>query len=135
MRESRGNTCQKPSRTHPIPASPPLVVTESCAAQPGHDSRILIALMRIADALDRLVEGIEHPNKRLGEGDGTRYTRPPESSGLLDEKTMAAALNISKRTLGRHRRDGRLPGCWLRNGGRILWRVAETHEAWERGIA
>ena len=34
---------------------------------------------------------------------------------MLDEKSMAGLLNIPPRTLGRYRRHGRLPNCWIRN--------------------
>ncbi len=99
--------------------------------------RHVAATERQAQAIEQLVRVISADLKKSGLGGATEtlYTRPPESSDLVDEKTMAAALNISPRTLGRHRRAGRLPGCWIRNGGRILWKVAETREAWERGIA
>lgn len=135
MRRSRSNTPLKPSPPPRMPASPQVSAGELSTTSPGHDNHILAVLTRIADTLDRLVEGIEQQNKRLGVSEGTRYTRPPEPSGLEDEKTMAGLLHISDRTLGRHRRNGRLPGCSIRNGGRILWKVAETREAWERGIA
>lgn len=95
------------------------------------------ATERHAQAIEQLVRVLSAESKKSGLGDpaGTLYTRPPSGSELVDEKMMAAALDISDRTLGRHRRAGRLPGCWIRNGGRIFWRVAETQEAWERGIA
>ncbi len=86
-------------------------------------------------ALNRLAVVIERQAGGLGVAENSRYTTPPESLGLVDEKTMAAVLNTSHRTLGKHRRDGRLPGCSLRNGGRILWRVEETVAAWRKGIA
>lgn len=135
MRESRGNTPLKPSPTHPIPAPPSLAVRESGTTQPGHDSRILDVFTRIADALDRLSEGIEQQNNRLGDDEGTRYTSPPEPSRLVDEKTMAEILTIPRRTLAYHRDQGRLPGCWVKNGRRILWHVEATREAWKKGIA
>ena len=48
---------------------------------------------------------------------------------------MAQMLNIPQRTLANLRRQGRLPKCWLKNGRRVLWRVAETLETWKKGIA
>ena len=94
------------------------------------------SLNRIADGIDRLITVIEkRSNAGLGGAAEPRYTRPPGDSGLTDERSMAGILGISSRTLARYRRDGRLPGCWVRNGGRIWWRVAETREAWARGIA
>ena len=98
----------------------------------------MASLTRIEEliaAIDRLAGAIEQQNQRLGDGDSSRYTRSSNDSDLLDERTMAGFLNISYRTLGRHRRAGRLPGCSLRNGGRILWRKDETTAVWQRGIA
>ena len=132
---TRDNIPQNPSPTQRSGLSQPNLASSPRLPKAIADGPLLLVLTRIADALDRLVKGIEKQNKRLGGDDGTRYTRPPGDLDLVDENTMAAALNISKRTLGRHRRDGRLPGCWVRNAGRILWRVAETRKAWERGIA
>ncbi len=98
----------------------------------GEIRELVKAVSRLAAAMESQRDIRE---KGLGGAESTRYTRPPNAADLVDEKTMAGILNISGRTLGRHRRAGRLPGCWIRNGGRILWRVAETQEAWERGIA
>lgn len=97
---------------------------------------VTVNLNRIADGIDRLITLLENPSKAgLGGAAEPRYTRPPGDSGLSDERSMAVILGISPRTLARYRRDGRLPACWVRNGGRIWWRVAETREAWARGIA
>ena len=93
------------------------------------------ALYRIAQGVGRLAAALENLWGGLGDPVNTRYTSPPQASGLVDEKTMAATLGISNRILGKYRREGRLPGCWIRNGGRIHWRVAETLETWKRGIA
>jgi hypothetical protein len=88
---------------------------------------------RLARAVERLAGAIERQSEGLGPAAKPRYSRPPTE--LATEPEMAAILHISGRTLARHRRDGRLPGCWIRNGGRVVWRVAETQAAWERGIA
>jgi hypothetical protein len=53
---------------------------------------------------------------------------------MVDEMTMAAQLGIQPRTLGEYRRRGKFPGCWLRNGKKVLWRVQPTIEAWTKGI-
>ena len=123
----------RPSRHAPFNPDP--VVPEFTRDRPPRPHPIADGLIRLAASLDRLTTVLESRQGGLGESMKPLYTRPPEPPGLVDEKTMAAVLNISNRTLGQHRRDGRLPGCWVRNGGRISWRVAETREAWERGIA
>ena len=84
-------------------------------------------IRQLAAAVKQLAVAIEQQAGVLGSATDPRYTRPPaEESALVDEGSMAKILNISRRTLGTYRRQGRLPGCWLRNGGRVLWRVAET---------
>ena len=135
MRGSRCNTPLKPSPTHALRASLPIADDQPCATDPGQDKGIVGAVNRLTDAVNRLAASLEQQSSPLGEGDRTRYTRASNDSDLSDEKTMARILNISYRTLGRHRRAGRLPGCWVRNGGRILWRASETQEAWNKGIA
>jgi hypothetical protein len=93
-------------------------------------------LEQLTSAIVRLAEAVERQVVSLGSSPLSRYTKPPDDRyGMVDERAMAQHLQISPRTLGEHRRRGRLPGCWIRNGGRIWWRVAETCEAWGRGIA
>lgn len=89
----------------------------------------------LAAAINRLAAAVEEHNRSLGSAATTRYTRPPNGPDLVDERTMAGILSISYRTLGKHRRDGRLPGCWVRNGGRIFWIVDDTVAAWRGGVA
>lgn len=84
---------------------------------------------RLADALAAEKERIEVHN-----GTEPRY-EPPGVDGLVDEATMAKKLDIPKRTLAQYRRDGRFPNCWVKNGRSVRWRVAETLEAWKRGIS
>lgn len=47
---------------------------------------------------------------------------------------MSEQLGITKRALAEHRRKQRFPNCWVKNGRVILWHVAETVEAWRRGL-
>ncbi len=123
-------------RSRHAPFNPNPVVPEFTRDRPPQPDRIADGLTRLAASVERLTTVLEYRQKGLGGAESTRYTSPPEQpKGLVDEKTMARILNISQRTLGRHRRDGRLPACWVRNGGRISWRGAKTLEAWERGIA
>ena len=93
-------------------------------------SDLTAALHRLADVLQQGVLGAHgesfaklHPDS-LPEADMT----------LVDESSMAEQLDIPARTLAHYRRRGRFPGCWLRNGRRILWRVEPTLAAWEKGI-
>ena len=90
---------------------------------------------RLTRAVNRLAAAIEEQNRRLGSEATTRYTRPPNGPELVDERTMAGMLGISNRTLGKYRRQGRLPNCWVRNAGRIVWKVTVTRESWRRGIS
>jgi len=99
----------------------------------GHDSW---PFGDLAELLRHLADALEAHNSGLGQPGDTRYTRPTEDHDqLVDEATMAAKLGISRRTLAQHRRHGRLPGCWVRNGRKVLWLFEETMETWRRGIA
>ena len=64
----------------------------------------------------------------------SRYRLQSTDDEVVDEATMAQLLDIPPRTLARYRREGRIPGCWLKNARRIRWRVAPTLDAWQRGI-
>ena len=93
----------------------------------------------LTQAIDRLAVAIEHHARAsaqaLGPAAEPRYTRRPDTdSDLVDEKTMAKILTIPRRTLAYHREQGRLTGCWVKNGRRILWHVDATQETWKRGI-
>jgi len=95
---------------------------------------------RFITAIDRLASAIESftsAQKGLGGTANTRYTHKEneESSDSATEQEMAEKLGIPQRTLGNYRRQGRIPNCWVRNGGRIVWKVAESQAAWDRGIA
>ena len=94
------------------------------------------AVKDLADAINRRSAAQENRPPDLGVDPPSRYIgRPDPEVGLVDEPAMAQQLGISIRTLARYRRDGRLPGCWLRNGKHIRWRVPETLAAWQRGMA
>ncbi len=102
--------------------------------------RLIDAVNRLTEALEplgRLTEAIERlERERIAAQTSQNVSRPlPGTDDLADEATMAKRLSIPKRTLAQYRRDGRLPNCWVKNGRRILWRVAETLDAWKRGIA
>ena len=93
---------------------------------------------RLAIAIEKLAAAIEsrHGDTELGGGKEPRYTRIASATpDLASERAMAELLRISERTLAEHRRRGRLPNCWVRNGRRISYRVAVTLAAWDRGIA
>ncbi len=99
----------------------------------------LVGLPQAIDAIDRLTGAVERLGKAvegLGPGQVLRYTTAKDvTSDTVDENTMASVLGIAKRTLGEHRRRGRLPGCWVKNRGRICWMSEQTVQAWKRGIA
>ncbi len=86
-------------------------------------------------AINRLAAAVENLPERLGVPPESRYTQPSENAELVVEKKMAQTLDIPARTLGNYRRQGKFPGCWIRNGRRILWYATETQEVWKRGIA
>ena len=91
--------------------------------------RLTAAIERLASAIQNLVPG------GLGERGKPRYPVCAADDGLVSEAAMAEKLGIPPRTLARYRRQGRVPGCWIRNGKRIRWQVVETQEIWKRGIA
>ena len=85
----------------------------------------------LASAVLRLAAAVETMQKGLGVPAEPRYTPPPE---LVGEAEMATMLGIPRRTLTDHRKLGRLPGCWVKNGRRILWLAETTKNAWREGI-
>ena len=88
------------------------------------------AINRLADAMER------HCESGLGGVDGSLYKAAPQNEAeLVDEATMAEKLNIPVRTLGNHRRAGKFPNCWIRNGKHIRWHVSQALELWQRGIS
>ncbi len=96
------------------------------------------SIKELAGGISRLAVAIERSNKQAElalspeiSDAGTCRTGPQ----LASERDMAGLLNIKPRTLANYRRTGRLPGCWVRNGRRILWRVDATVAAWKKGIA
>lgn len=99
----------------------------------------LDGLSEAIDSIDRLTCAVERLGiavEALGPLARSRYTNTPESNGdLVDEGTMAEMLKIKRRSLGEHRRKGKLPSCWLKNGRRVFWNVSDTLEAWKQGIA
>ena len=95
-------------------------------------------LSKTIDAIDRLTGAIEKLHgliEGLGRVEDSRYTTARNvSNDMVDERTMASLIGITQRTLGEHRRRGRLPGCWVKNRRRICWMPEQTLKAWERGI-
>lgn len=67
--------------------------------------------------------------------DSSYSTSVAKTNDVLDEESMAKRLGITRRVLARHRKNGKLPGCWIMNGRQTRWHVHETMEAWKRGIA
>lgn len=87
------------------------------------------AICRLVDLLD--ATGCH----RLGGDQKPLYnTAPPQEAEIVDEVEMAKLIGIPSKTLSNYRRKGKFPGCWHRNGKRILWRVEPTVAAWGRGI-
>ena len=96
---------------------------------PSRVEQLVLALNRLAVSLDRAVEGVAPAIDR-------RYKGVSEANrDLVSEKEMAALLDIKPRTLAGYRRKGKFPGCWVKNGKRVQWRVDDTLAAWSRGIA
>jgi hypothetical protein len=86
---------------------------------------LTIAVLRLAAAVEQLCS-------RLGVPSESRYTPPvPE---LIGEQEMASMLGVPRRTLAEHRKSGRLPGCWVKNGRRIFWLPEATKNAWREGV-
>ncbi len=94
-------------------------------------------IAELATAINRLAKVIEkHGLRELGGKSESLYKAAPEAEPeMTDEVTMAAQLSIPARTLGSYRRKGKFPGCWIRNGKRIRWRVDQTVASWKRGIS
>lgn len=94
----------------------------------GHSQQIenlTSAVLRLAAAVESMCEG-------LGVQPEPRYTLSvPEFVG---EEEMARMLGIPRRTLADHRKQGRLPGCWVKNGRRIFWLPKATEDAWRQGV-
>lgn len=101
----------------------------------NHPRQSALAILHsIVQALNRIATAVESQNS-LGDPVGTRYTRRPnDCPDLINEVAMAQLLDISPRTLAQHRRRGKFPNCWIRNGRRVLWKVEQALEAWKRGL-
>ena len=73
-------------------------------------------LSKTIDAIDRLTGAIEKLHgliEGLGRVEDSRYTTAKNvSNDMVDGRTMASLIGITQRTLGEHRRRGRLPGAW-----------------------
>lgn len=87
---------------------------------------------QLTAAILRLAAAVENVQQPLGVPSEPRYTPPPPE--LVGEAEMATMLGIPRRTLTDHRKLGRLPGCWVKNGRRILWLADTTKDAWRRGV-
>lgn len=93
-------------------------------------------LAQSIDALHAAILQLTEIFKGLGRDLKSRYsTSVAKTNDVLDEESMAKRLGITRRVLARHRKNGRLPGCWIMNGRQTRWHVHETMEAWTRGIA
>ena len=84
-------------------------------------------------AILQLTEILKGPVGQVAE---LRYrTGTQTTDDMLGEVAMAERLGITPRVLAKHRKAGRLPSCWVRNGRQIRWHVHETLVAWKRGVA
>lgn len=93
-------------------------------------------LIQSIDALHAAILQLNDILKGLGRDPESRYsTFAQATDDMLDEQSMAERLGITRRLLAQHRKKGRLPGCWVKNGRQFRWHVHETLEAWKRGIA
>jgi len=93
--------------------------------------QMILAINNLASAIERSALG----SKNIAHEATSRYNGDTEAtSGIVTEADMAQVLRMKPRTLGHHRRQGRFPGCWIRNGRRILWLVEATVAAWQKGI-
>jgi len=93
---------------------------------------------RLTDSVNRLAAAVEKlgcGHDQLGEVLPGRYTRVQDEFDLASEQEMAARLGLNPRTLAKHRRSGKLPGCWVKNGKRILYYIEETRVTWKRGLS
>ena len=107
------------------------IIVRDVLSQHDRLSKTIDAIDRLAGAVERLSNVIEG----LGPFEDSRYTTARNvSNDMVDERTMAILIGITQRTLGEHRRRGRLPGCWVKNRRRICWMPEQTLKAWERGI-
>ena len=99
---------------------------------------ILVQVDRLVTEINRLSTAIEalHPNKtELARSLKVDHEQEVNPSEMADEETVAGILGISKRTLGEHRRKGKFPGCWIKNGRQISWKIKNTMDAWRAGIS
>lgn len=97
-----------------------------------HLTDLVAAVSRLANAIERA----DSRHASLGPDHDSRYTSVSDvTNDTVDERTMASLIGVTKRMLGEHRRRGRLPGCWVRNGRLICWMPEQTKRAWKRGIA
>ena len=92
------------------------------------------SIQKLTETVDRLVNLLERRLEVPVLPDSRYPVRSTDDDEVVDELAMAKLLDIPTRTLARYRREGRTPGCWLKNGRRIRWHVAPTLEAWQRGI-
>ncbi len=92
--------------------------------------RLIDAINRLAAACEKLATG----HDELGEVLPGRYTRV-QHDDLASEQEMATQLNLNPRTLAKHRRSGKLSGCWVKNGRRVVYCVEQTLAAWREGLS
>lgn len=93
-------------------------------------------LIQSIDALHSAILQQTDILKGLGKLLESRYSTFVQATDeMFDEQSMAKQLGITQRVLAQHRKNGKMPGCWIRNGRQILWHTNETLEAWKRGIA
>ena len=93
-------------------------------------------LIHAVNALHAAILQLPEILKGLGQVAESRYSTGMQTAeDMLDEQSMAQRLGISRRVLAEHRKNGKLRGCWVKNGRQIRWHVHETMDVWKRGIA
>lgn len=99
-------------------------------------AELIVVIRDLVTAIEKATRVLEQIDlAKLGGGHKPLYKAAPlQEAGILDEAQMASMLSIPKKTLGNYRRQGKLPGCWLRNGKHTLWRVEPTLTAWKQGL-
>ena len=99
---------------------------------------IVAEIRKLTEAVVRqttVLESLVPPILELAHSPDPSYQGHMTDDRLLDEDDMAKVLEIPKRTLAEYRRDGRFPGCWVRNQRRIWWYPDQARAAWAKGIA
>ncbi len=102
----------------------------------GNWEQVLDNLIAAIDRLSGAIDKLSSACNELGDGEPKRYTSKVDAETVLvTELGMADQLGIRQRRLAEHRRSGKLPGCWVKNGRRVLYDVEQTLAAWRKGLS